>query len=74
MQVQRLLSRVDDGTLSIRLPPSFNHHRVEVIVLTLDEDEPAPAQRQPHPDIAGRVQIRGDILASAPEQDWDLPR
>jgi hypothetical protein len=74
MQVQRVISRVDDGTLSIQLPESFNHHQVEVIVLTLDEDEPAPVQRQPHPDIAGRVQIHGDILGSAPEQDWDLPR
>jgi hypothetical protein len=74
MQVQRVISRVDDGTLSIQLPGSFNHHRVEVIVLTLDEEEPAPVQRLPHPDILGRVQIHGDILDSAPEQDWDLPR
>lgn len=29
---------------------------------------------QPHPDIAGRVQIHGDLLDSAPEQDWNLPR
>jgi hypothetical protein len=74
MQVQRVLSRVDDGIVSIQLPASFNHHRVEVIVLTLDEDEPLSAQRQPHPDIAGRVQIHGDILGSCPEQDWNLPR
>jgi hypothetical protein len=74
MQVQRVMSRVHDGTLSIQLPESFNQHRVEVIVLTLDEDEPMPVQRQPHPDIAGRVRIHGDILNSAAEQDWDLPR
>lgn len=74
MQVQPVLGRVDDGTLSIQLPESFNHRRVEVIVLTLDEDEPGLVQRHPHPDIAGRMQIRGDILGSAPEQDWDLPR
>ncbi len=74
MQVQRVLSRVDEGPLSIQLPESFNHHRVEIIVLTLDEDEPLLAQRQPHPDIVGRVQIRGDILTSVPEQDWDFPR
>jgi hypothetical protein len=62
MQVQRVISRVDDGTLSIPLPESFNQHRVEVIVLTLDEDEPVPGRRQPHPDIAGRVRIHGDIV------------
>lgn len=74
MQVQRVLSHVDEGPLSIQLPESFNHHRVEIIVLTLDEDEPTRGQRQPHPDIAGRVQIHGDILTSVTEQDWDLPR
>lgn len=74
MQVQRVLSRVEDGTLSIRLPDSFNHHQVEVIVLTMDEGHPVPELRQPHPDIAGQVRIRGDVLSSAPEPDWDLPQ
>ncbi|AGX86946.1 hypothetical protein [Candidatus Symbiobacter mobilis] len=74
MQVQRVLSRVDNGPLVIPLPESFHHHRVEVIVLTLEENEPEPIQRQPHPDIAGQVKIHSDILTSAPEQDWDLSR
>lgn len=74
MQVQRLLSRVENGALSIRLPESFNHHQVEVIVLTMDESHAVPALRQPHPDIAGQVRIRGDVLSSAPESDWDLPQ
>ncbi len=28
----------------------------------------------PHPDIAGKVEIHGDILNSVPETDWDLPK
>lgn len=73
MQVQRIFSRVDDGTLSIPLPASFNHHRVEVIVLTLDEDEPTPARCQPHPDIAGKVRINGDILSLEPQESDAAP-
>lgn len=34
----------------------------------------APVQRQPHPDIVERMQVHGDILGSALEQDWDLPQ
>ena len=50
----------------------FNNRRVEIIVLTADE--PVAVRRRPHPHIAGRVQINGDILGSVPEIDWDLPR
>ncbi|EIC22699.1 hypothetical protein [Thiorhodovibrio frisius] len=74
MQAQRVLGRVDHGTLLIQLPESFNHRRVEVIVLALDEENAVPETRQPHPDLAGSVRIHGDIFASAPEQDWDLPQ
>jgi hypothetical protein len=74
MQARRVVSRVENGSLSIQLPSIFNHRQVEVIVLTLDEDQPLPVQRKPHPDIAGRVQIHGDIIGSVREQDWDLPR
>jgi len=28
--------------------------------------------RIPHPDIAGKVIIKGDIMNSLPSSDWDL--
>ena len=60
----------------MRLPDALastdvNHH-VEIIALTVDEER--PGRRRPHPDIAAKVQIRGDILSSFPESDWDIPR
>ncbi len=72
MQVERLFERVKDRRVLIELPDSFNDRRVEIIILTTD-DAP-PAYRRPHPDIAGRIKIHGDILTSVPETDWDLPR
>jgi hypothetical protein len=72
MQVERLFEQVKDRRVLIELPDSFNNHRVEIIVLTVDD--PAPVHRRPHPDIAGRRKIHGDTLNSVPETDWDLPR
>ncbi|TVR61729.1 MAG: hypothetical protein EA420_11255 [Candidatus Competibacteraceae bacterium] len=72
MQVERLFEQVKDRRVLIELPDSFNNHRVEIIVLTVDD--PAPVHRRPHPDIAGRIKIHGDTLNSVPETDWDLPR
>lgn len=72
MQVKRQFVEVTSRHLTIELPASFVNHRVEIIALTVDEE--APKHRRPHPDIAGKVQILGDILTSIPESDWSLPR
>ena len=72
MQVERCFEQVTNRQVIIELPESFIDHQVEIIVLTVDE-ETAPSRR-PHPDITGKMQIVGDILASVPEADWDLPR
>jgi hypothetical protein len=72
MQVERRFEQVKDRRVLIELPDSFNNYRVEIIILTTD-DAP-PAHRRPHPDIAGKLKIHGDLLNTVPEADWDLPR
>lgn len=72
MQIQRRIQEVKSRQLLIELPESFINHKVEVLVLTVDDE--TLARRRPHPDIAGKVNIKGDIFGSAPESDWDLPR
>ena len=72
MQVQRLFEQVKDRRVLIELPSDFNDRRVEIIVLTMDEPFPASGHRRPHPEIAGQIKIHGDILDSAPENDWGL--
>ncbi len=32
-----------------------------------------PPLRRPHPDIAGKLLINGNIFDSIPSSDWDLP-
>ncbi|MFM8331695.1 MAG: hypothetical protein ACKN9T_08405 [Candidatus Methylumidiphilus sp.] len=70
MLVQRCFEEVKNRQIAIELPESFVNHKVEIIVLTIDDD--APSRRCPHPDIAGKMQILGDILESVPESDWDM--
>jgi hypothetical protein len=72
MQVQRQILEVTRREVTIELPASFVNHQVEIIALTVDEER--PVRRRPHPDIAGKVTIRGDIFSSVPESDWDVPR
>jgi hypothetical protein len=72
MQVQRRVEKVKNRQITIELPESFIDRKVEIIVLTLDEEP--PVSRQPHPAIAGKMQILGDVLESVPESDWSLPR
>lgn len=72
MQVERRFEKVKDRRVLIELPDTFNDRQVEIIILTVEE--PAIAHRRPHPDIAGKIKIHGDILSSVPETDWDLPR
>jgi len=72
MQVQLHIPQVKSSTLTIDLPESFMNHQVEIIIKTLDDD-PLP-KRKPHPDIAGKLQVYGDIIDSVPEGDWNLPR
>ena len=72
MQVQRRFEQVKSQQLLIELPESFVNHNVEVIVLTLDEESPQSCRR-PHPAIAGKAKILGDVLESVSDSDWDLP-
>ena len=48
------------------LPPN---KQFEVIFLGLDEENET-VKRVPHPDITGKVEIKGDILDSVPRHSW----
>ena len=58
MQVERQWLDVTQRRVVIDLPESFVNHRVEVIVLTIDEPTPkSTGRRKPHPRIAGNWAI-----------------
>jgi hypothetical protein len=74
MQVQRLIETVTSSRLVIDLPVSFVNHRVEVLVLTLDDPQPGSTvrKRKPPPQFAGRVRELGDVMSSVPPTDWGI--
>jgi hypothetical protein len=74
MQVQRLIETITSPRLVIDLPGSFVNHRVEILVLTLDDSELVNRvrKRTPPPQFAGRVRELGDVMSSIPSSDWGI--
>lgn len=74
MQVQRVIETVTSSRLVVDLPISFVNHRVEVLIVTLDEPEiPALHKRRiPPPQFAGKVKELGDVMSSVPASDWGV--
>ncbi len=71
MQIQRHYADIQSTRLTMELPESFLNHEIDVIVSILDDK--APIVREPHPDIAGKLIIKGDLFDSVVNDDWDLP-
>jgi hypothetical protein len=74
MYAERIFLETDEfGNLKAvpKLPP---RSRVEAIFLVLSE-EPDQTPRKPRPELAGKVRIKGDLLAPViDEADWDALR
>jgi hypothetical protein len=72
MYAERMIVETDRAGNLKQQPKLPANCRIEAIFLVMDEQQPQ-ALRQPHPDIAGKTLILGDIFSSVPEADWDLP-
>ncbi len=68
MEVERRIEQLVGRQLVLELPEAFENHRVEVIVLTIDDE--TRGTRRPHPSIAGKTRVYGEIFDSVPEEDW----
>ena len=74
MHIHRRIEHLTAPYLALELPPAFANRRVEILVLTLDEAPQAPRKRRaPPPQFAGKVKELGDVVASVPLADWNLP-
>lgn len=71
MYAERMIVETDRAGNLKKLPKLPANCRFEAIFLVMDEQP--QTIRQPHPDIAGKMHILGDIFSSAPEMDWNLP-
>jgi hypothetical protein len=75
MDAERLILETDaSGNLKHipKLPPNKQFEAIFLVVGNASES--AINRRTPHPDIAGKVTILGDIIDTIPEPDWNLPQ
>ncbi len=75
MYAERLMLETDMTGKLKRVPKLPPNKKLEAIFLVISEDAvfTAALRRVPHPDIAGKVIIKGDIMSSEPSSSWDLP-
>jgi hypothetical protein len=64
MYAERMIVEADRAANLKQMPKLRANCRLEAIFLVMDEQP--KAMRQPHPDIAGKVRILGDIVSSVP--------
>lgn len=75
MYAERLILETDQSGKPKHFPKLPPNKQLEVILLVLDDAREGQAPlRFPHPDIAGKTRILGDIISSVPETDWNLPK
>ena len=67
MRAERLFLTTDPAGNLGGLPKFPPNRRVEAILLLLDDD--AHGTRCPHPDIAGKAVITGNVFGSAAQAD-----
>jgi hypothetical protein len=70
IHAERVIVVTDTAGNIKQLPKLPANSRIEAIFLVMDEQ--TQGLRQPHPDIAGKTRLLGDIYSSVPETDWNL--
>ena len=74
MHAERLILETDFAGKLKQVPVLPANKPLEAIFLVIAESEPTNLHRQPHPDIAGKTKIMGNIIDAAPEAEWNLPK
>ncbi len=75
MYAERLILETDRSGILKHVPKLPPNKQIEIILLVLDDARVGRLlRRSPHPDIAGKIRIFGDIISSVPETDWNLPK
>jgi hypothetical protein len=78
MEAIRQIIKLENDTLTLRLPSSFKAKQVEVIVMLIEEaimsveDAGVAPRRRPSPKLKG-TRIIGNIMSPVvPEGEWDV--
>jgi hypothetical protein len=75
MDAEKLILETDASGNLRHVPKLPPNKQLEVIFLVVGNAAESDVKRRtPHPDIAGKVTILGNIMDTIPEADWNLPQ
>ena len=74
MYAERLILETDVAGKLKQIPVLPANKQLEAIFLVIAESDPPKMRRQPHPDIAGKAKIMGNIIDTVSVVDWNLPK
>jgi hypothetical protein len=73
MHTDRLLLYSDHKGNLKGLPKFPPNKKVEAVFMVIEKPEPSTCLRRfPNREIAGKIQIKGNIFNTASEKDWNL--
>ncbi len=80
MYAERMILETDSSGKLISLPKLPPNKQVEAIFLVVDvvvdnketEKLGLTGKRTPHPDIAGKLKINGDLFSTVSAADWEF--
>lgn len=73
MYAERLILETDVSGKLKQVPVLPANKQLEAIFLVIAETEQTNKRRQPHPEIAGKTKIMGNIIDTVPVAEWNLP-
>jgi len=74
MYAERLILETDVAGRIKEMPILPANKQMEAIFLVTDDLNLKKTQRQPHPDIAGKAKVIGDIIDTVSQAEWNLPK
>ena len=75
MYAERLILETDFAGKLKQMPKLPPNKQLEAIFLVIEDDGVSVgARRSPHSDIAGKLEIIGNVFDSVPVSAWDLPK
>ena len=75
MDAERLILETDASGNLKQVPKLPPNKQLEAIFLVIgNSTEGRVKRRTPHPDIAGKIKVLGNIIDTVPATDWNLPQ
>ncbi len=75
MYAKKIILETDTKGIIRKIPVLPANKKYEAIFLVIEDlSEKRVSERKPHSNIAGKIELKGDIFNTVPKSDWDLPQ